>query len=249
MPFILFLFLSVAQGTTIRVLADQWCPYNCDPKDSKKLGFMVEILKAALEPKGYTISYSTMGWAEAIKIAREGIAADAIVGASHADAADFVFPSTPQGVNSTCFFTKEKKEWKFKNEISLEQVKVGLIKDYGFDDPVYKSFLQKNKNNPKRVHFVSGDNALVESISLLETGVVDTFLDNFFVVSAFLKSRPGKEKIRNAGCLKDEDLFIAFSPKFPQAKETALLLSKETQNLRRSGALSALLAKYGLSDW
>jgi hypothetical protein len=44
-------------------------------------------------------------------------------------------------------------------------------------------------------------------------------------------------------------LFIGFSPKLSKAADYAALLDKTVTGLRASGELTALLARYGLTDW
>ena len=56
---------------TLIMKADEWCPYNCNPKDSN-LGYMVDIAKAIFEPAGHKIEYQILTWARAKVEASEG---------------------------------------------------------------------------------------------------------------------------------------------------------------------------------
>ncbi|MEQ1790535.1 MAG: hypothetical protein ABL857_08835, partial [Rickettsiales bacterium] len=40
-----------AEQTTINIVADEWCPFNCDP-ESDKPGYVIELAKEIFKPYG-----------------------------------------------------------------------------------------------------------------------------------------------------------------------------------------------------
>lgn len=78
---------------TIIISSDLWCPYACE-QDGKMPGYMIETAKAIFKKHGYEVQYKLTAWPRAIEDARIN-KTQAIVGASHADAPDFVFPAIP----------------------------------------------------------------------------------------------------------------------------------------------------------
>ena len=65
----------------------------------------------------------------------------------------------------------------------------------------------------------------------------------------FSSNRVGAERVREAVCVDELMLYIAFSPQLPKAKEYARILSEGMNELRASGELQAILSQYGLTDW
>ncbi len=72
---ILFLSLSfIPSGVvaeTITLIADEWCPYNCDP-ESDYPGYIVEIANAIYKVAGYQVQYQNVPWSRALKAVTEG---------------------------------------------------------------------------------------------------------------------------------------------------------------------------------
>ncbi len=90
---------STILADTIRIKADSWCPYNCEP-DALKPGYTIEALKIIFENKGHTIEYSTTLWAQALNLARRGMI-EAVVGASKNEVQNLIFPEEELGFSKT----------------------------------------------------------------------------------------------------------------------------------------------------
>lgn len=242
------LISSVARAETITIVADNWCPYNCDPADEHP-GFMIEIAKKAFEKHGIDIGYSLKPWTRAIEDARAG-QHTAIVGAAHSDAPDFVFPSTPQGMMIDGFYTKQDSPWRYEGPESLEKISIGAITGYSYDD-LLDAYIQKNKSDLRRVQLVSGDNPLEINIKKLMLGRIGALVEDVNVMSLRLKGSAEENLIHLVGQMPpspSQSLFVAFSPAKPKAKTYAEILSKETESMRQSGELDAILSHYGLKS-
>lgn len=241
-----FIAVLNSQAETISVRADTWCPYNCTPNSSKP-GYMIEILQQTLGKKGHTIEYLEMNWARAITDARAG-KFNAIVGASKTDAPDFVFPESSQGNNASCFYVLPKTNWKYTDLTSLESATVGVVRDYSYDDGEFDKYIKLNQKNSKRVDVISGDDPLSRNINKLASGRITTLVEAESVVQYHQANNTKVTPITKAGCLKNVPVYIAFSPVNPQSKAYAQIVSEGMVELRKSGALKKILAKYGLKD-
>lgn len=235
---------SYADGNDkLKVRADLWCPYNCEPKD-KSPGYMVEVLQIAFGKEN--INYETMNWARAILDTREG-SYDAIIGAAKEDAPDFIF-STPLGASKNCFYTKNTSKFKYTGIDSLKSVKLGVVKDYAYFEDL-NGYIKQNYGYKDKIDEHYGDNVQEKMISKLEAGRIDAFVEDPNVASFVLKKHPEIKDIVDVGCKQIGDLYIAFPPKNPQSKERAEKLSATIDSMIKSGEMEKLLDKYSLKPW
>jgi polar amino acid transport system substrate-binding protein len=237
---------AAARAETVTLKADVWCPYNCDPKTGDP-GYMVEIAKAALEPLGHKVDYQTLNWARAIVESRNGAFAG-IIGAAKNDAPDFVFPENSLGRASNCFFVKPDSAWTFKDMASLPSVTIGAIKDYSYEDS-FDEYVKKNAKDAKKIDFVSGDTPLELNLKKVAMGRITAFIEDSAVLENHLATTNQKGAVKPAGCIKEADVYVAFSPKLPKSKEYAKAVSDKVAAMRKDGSLATLLKKYGLVDW
>lgn len=243
------LFPATSRAETIKIVADRWCPYNCDPT-SDHPGLMIEIAQKAFAKHQIAVEYSIMPWTRAIEETRLN-KHTAIVGASHKDAPDFIFPTVAQGWMRNSFFVKKGAPWRYTDMKSLEKISLGAIADYSYNETL-DAYILKNKNNPKYVQIVSGDNALDTNVKKLLGGRIGALVEGEYVISYYNAQHGTADKLDIAGTLppsENDNLFIAFSPKEPKAKEYAEILAKETQAMRKSGELQNILSAYHVKDW
>lgn len=246
-----FLLSSARAEEAITIVADHWCPYNCDPL-SDKPGYMIEIAQKAFRRHGITVEYQTMPWTRAIEETRL-FKHTAIVGASQNDAPDFVFPKIPQGWMENVFYVIKGSKWRYSGEPSLEHISFGAVADYAYGNPI-DAYIEKHKDDLKRVQLVAGDNALDLNIKKLMAGRIDALIEDEHVMNYYLSQRSAaiREKLMEAGSLppsRQSSLYIAFSPEAPEAKKYADILTKELEKMRKSGELKKILDRYSVSDW
>lgn len=245
----LVMFSGAARAETVTIVADRWCPYNCEP-GSEHPGFMIEIAQKVFAKHNIDVEYSIVPWTRAIDESRQG-KHTAIVGAANKDAPDFVFPQTAQGMMRNSFYVKKGNSWKFKDMASLAKVSLGVIADYSYNGDVDK-YVSKNSKNPKLVQVISGDGALDTNIRKLIAGRIGTLIEAEYVVNYTLAQSKLVGQVEKAGSVpptKNDNLFVAFSPVDPKAKEYAKMLSDGTDELRKSGELQKILSAYNVMDW
>ena len=254
MKFLVFIFLlstvllggasSPLAQERIVLKADPWCPYNCDP-NSEKPGYMVEIARAVFEPLGYEVVYEVQNWARSLLEASRG-KIDGVIGASVDDFPVGVFPENTLGVANNVLFVINNNPWRYEGPRSLDGVEVALINSYDYGEI---GEIVKDNGDP---HYVSGEYALELSIKQLQRGYVDALLDDVNVVNYKLKDMGLESEVVQASGKSGEaelPLYISFSPEKESSVEYARILSEGVQELRSSGELSKILARYGLKDW
>ncbi|WP_127716087.1 ABC transporter substrate-binding protein [Halobacteriovorax sp. HLS] len=242
-----FLILTTLANEKIKLVADEWCPYNCSEK-SEKMGYMVEIAKKVFESKNIQLEYRTLNWSRAILDARSG-KINGIIGAYKSDAEDFVFPSTHLGESLEVFVVKKDHEWKYSGIKSLDEVTLGVIRDYSYGQNI-DSYIALNKTNFQRIQIVSGDMPLERNIRKLLNNRISAVIANEAVLKWLMKRKPYlKDKIKIAGQrFTSTKVYIAFSPKNrKQSQRYAQILSDGIEKLKESGELEEILKKYGIS--
>lgn len=245
--------MGVAWSETITINSDPWCPYNC-AVDSGKPGYMIEVAKAILEKAGHTVVYENMPWPRCIDFVQKG-KIDAIVGATKNEAAACIFPDEEFGFTNICFFVKKGNTWQYQGLDSLKQLKIGIQAEYEYGAALDEYFAQ-NKNTPQ-VQEVNADEPLVLNIRKLLKARIDVIPED---KSAFLYtamqlgvsdqvSLAGSVPIESKEDFESRKVYIAFAPDKASSQAYARLFSEGMRQMRSSGALAQILAKYGLTDW
>ncbi|MCP4051052.1 MAG: amino acid ABC transporter substrate-binding protein [bacterium] len=239
------IFISSVYADTIIIAADLWCPYNCKPS-SQQPGFMIEIAKYAFKEKGHKIIYKDLPYARAIEYVRYG-KLNGLIGADKDEVPDFIFPKNEQAVLCWSFFVKTGDPWKFNGLKSLFNTDIGIIGGYNYGSIIsdYK------KTNPKYVETISAENALELNIKKILEGRITATVEDIRVMKYYLKKTGRVGLLSEAGQLQTEvpKLYIAFSPKIKKSSIYAKILSDGIADMRKSGMLRDILAKYGLTDW
>lgn len=235
-----------AFADTISFRSDYWCPYICQP-DSDKPGYMVEIAKTVFEKHGHKVQVRLSSWVSAIKDTRSN-KVQGLMGCSVVDAPDFIYPKKSLGVMKNAYFVPRESNWLYKGRPSLQGMKIGVINGYTYGDSVDSLIRARNRS------FIpfSGDRPLEQLIHATHLKQLDGFIENPVVLqytSAAAKLTLNKLKI--VGWVENHDpaLYISFSPNNPKSAEYAQILSEGVEELRRSGELQRILARYNLKDW
>lgn len=240
-----FLSPVISFADEISIVADEWCPYNCEP-GSENPGYIIEIAQKVFSAAGHQVVYANVNWARAIREARSG-KYSAIVGAIVSDAPDFIYPTLDQGVTKSCFFKEPHLPWMFKGIDSMNEVKIGVINDYSYGD-VIDGYIETGKAS-NGVQVVGGDNPLKLNVNKILKGRIDVLLEDPAVLGFYLKAEGKQDKLVNAGCTEGDPLFASFSPSNKASASYAKLLSEGMANMRADGRLKAILDKYGVQDW
>lgn len=249
----LFLLLAVsacaaAHADTITIRADEWLPYN-GTTARKPPGYMIEMADAIAAKNGHTIGYSNLPWDDAVAAVRKG-QYDCVVGALKSDAEGFAFPAEPWGKSQNAFYAKKDTTWRYEGPQSLDKIKMVVIDGYSYGDEV-DAWVEANKANPDRVKVVtSTGRARVHAFMHLVTNRADVFVEDINVGDETIRQLQITDSVQNIGAVADPDpLYIACTPADPRGARYAAMFSEGTRELRASGELDRILAKYGVKDW
>ncbi|MBK8157359.1 MAG: transporter substrate-binding domain-containing protein [Rhodospirillaceae bacterium] len=235
-----------AEADPVRLRADYWCPYNCDPGE-KYPGYMIEIAQRAMARLGIVVDYQLMPWDRAMSEVRDG-RIDGAVGATALEA-DGLILSDPLGMDADCFFVTPQSRWRYDGIESLHGVLIGAASGYTHDEGPIDAYIAANDRPQGRVTTTTGDDASLRNIRLLLVGRVDVILDSRSVV-AMEAARQGQAKnLVTAGCLEALPIHIALSPRNKDAARLVGALREEVGELRKSGRLAKIMGHYGLNDW
>lgn len=237
---------GAALAESVRLRADYWCPFNCDPEDEHP-GYMIEIAKLAMARLGMAVDYQLMPWDRAMSEVRSG-SIDGAVGATTLEA-DALVLSDPLGVDRDCFFATSVNSWRFTGVESLRSILLGAVSGYVHDEGAIDAYIAANDVPSGQVSTTKGDDASARNIRLLLLGRIDAILDSQAVVAMEISRQGQARKIIKVGCLEALPLYIAFSPKRANALELAAAVNQEVDELRKSGRLAEILSHYGLEDW
>lgn len=236
--------VSVSHAETITIRADEWYPVNGQP-DSDRPGYMIELASTILAGHDYSVDYQTMPWERAVDSVRKG-KYDCVVGAFRGDTPDFVFPRENWGRIATGFYTRAGNPWRYTGLNSLRTQTVGIIGGYAYGDELDSFILQ----NGSLFHAIKGETALENNIEKLLAGRISVIAEAPLVMNAKLKELGLQEQVRPAGRLNEgEPVYIACSPAKPRSRQLVDWFDTGIRELRRSGTLAKILAKYAMTDW
>ena len=235
---------AVAESVVLR--GDFWMPVNGYPGDQKP-GYAIELVREVFRRKGISLDYQITPWARSIRLARDG-AIDGIVGASRGDAPDFVFPGERVGTTGYKFYVLPENPWAFQGIDSLSDKTLGVVSDYSYGATL-DAYIQRWKDDPKRVQGVGGDSPLQQNIGKLQRGRVNVIVCNPETFRYELESIGiAAEKFREAGGVPEtEDVHIAFSPAGEKGSRYAKILTDGIRELRGNGELAAIYQRYGMT--
>jgi len=250
---IVILLPATAFPDTILLKSDKWCPYNCEP-DAELPGYAIEVAKRIFEKAGHKLKYEIAPWSRSIKLAKEGDIT-AIVGVTRNEAPALIFPEQEFGISLIHFYKRKGFPWGFSGVKSLDAVRVGIMGDYEYGAE-FDEYFEKNKET-RKVQIIRAKEPLVLNIRKLLRERIDVIPEDKSVFVSTANSMGVWDKIEDAGSdpidskeeLDESKLYIAFSPRNPKSKEYAKLITDGIEQMRLSGELDKILAKYKLTDW
>ena len=243
---VITLFAGSALAATLTVRADNWPPFNTDPKSAKP-GYMIEVLKAIYEPQGIQVDYQVMPWNRSKDEVKKGTY-DAIIGTDKLESPGLVFPKESFGKFVNCFWVSANNSWRYSGVDSLKQIKLGVIDGYSYDEEI-NTYLAKAPQG--KVIAATGDDALPKLIKMLQAGRIDALIEDSTVFAATLSANniPAGQVVNAGRSIEARDLEIAFSPAKDSSKKYSEIFSTGIVELRKSGKLKQILDRYSVKDW
>lgn len=232
----------------ITIAADVWCPINCDPAVAKfgnaGYGIGIDLAKAIFEPAGYKVRYMVMPWSRALELVRQG-KVDAVVGANVSDEPTLIFPNSAIYPISDDFYVLKEKSFTFKDISSLKGQRLGLIKDYGYNE-IISNYVKSVRHISGAVQETKGEDALRQNIEKLVAGRIDVLVESRPVMDYTLKKIGMQDKIRWVGSIPQGNVYLGFSPVLRQSAQLARVFDEGVAELKTSGKLGAMYKNYGI---
>lgn len=222
------------------VAADVWCPLNCEP-NSTAPGYMVEILKEALssQAKINDYQYMVLPWNRALKMAREG-KIDAVIAATDGEAEGLYLPKYHLGTTKDALYVPGDSNYQYKGvaDIVKNNLKVGLITEYEYSDPIEEF----KKRYPENIFEARGEEPLEQLLLLLDRKKIDVLIEDPTVFQYTANKNYPEAHFKQVGLIGDSvKLYIAFN-----RKEMANLFEKGFVKLEKSGRMKQILEKYSV---
>ncbi|NVK37387.1 MAG: transporter substrate-binding domain-containing protein [Gammaproteobacteria bacterium] len=218
-----------------------WCPYAC-PGDPQTPGIAHEYITQVLADLGVDVEIKFYPWSRAIREVSLG-RSHGLLTAVHDEAPDFLFTRTPTMAYSMCFFSKQTKDWEYMGIKSLEAIRFGGIKGYGYS-PEINGYMEYD-NSQTRVELISGGNEIPRLFQMIKHGRIDAFIEDKYVVAwSAKKNSVDMQDFKKAGCLKEIPFFMAFNPDFPWVMNVLKQLDSSFLAAKNKTILKRIVERY-----
>ena len=224
-----------------------YCPYTiCE---QGKRGFVIDIVQAVFEGQGYTVVVLDVPWNRAMAMIKDG-SANGILNITRKSGQGLIFPNSEVARVNPSIFVLKRNPWNYNGTASLKNVRLGLIRNYGYgeNNPPLEKYLN---SDPEKVIWFSGIDPLTEILRQIEGGLLDATIEDQTVGNYVLQKAGLQDQFRVAGHPEQGtiSLYVAFTTKKPNSRQLAEVFDSGLLKLRKSGKMKAILAKYGMTDW
>ena len=247
---ILLLQQNVVIAERLIVAAIDYCPYQCVPeKEDGKVGYVTEILRVIYERAGYDITFQRTPYKRGVQGVERG-EYDLMPNVNSGHSKKIIFSKHRNGVLQQNFYVKKGEKWKYCGIESLRDITVGSVigYDYSSFSPEYESYLQKHQNS-QAVQYVGGAYGPMTNLKKILKGRITTFNEDKYLFE-YLTGKCGlKDEFELAGTLGKNMQYVGFAPNNPRSEHLAEIFDEGITELRKSGELKRILAKYNLEDW
>jgi polar amino acid transport system substrate-binding protein len=240
-----------ALATELRVIGDNWCPYNCAPEAPQR-GYMVDMLSRIFgtEP---TFSYTLEPWPRAIKMVTQGERDLLLATTPTPNTERGLLLSNPIGVDRPCFFVRRDSPWRYSTIDDLRTQSLGVVQDYQYDGggPIDTLISDYRKSKNPLLELSYGVDAPLSSFRKLAVGRTDVVIENENVGRHLLTQLDMHKQIEQVGCASHfvGTLHIGVSRHLKDGDKLVTRINKGITQMRNSGELGAVLKSYSVADW
>lgn len=227
------------EALTVSIAApDYWCPYACD-RSGSRLGFTVDIARAALEAGGHRVIYQNLPYDRALFEAERG-RIDAVIPAFRDEAPGFIFPSQAVSLTEYCFYVPEGESWRYSGLDSLTGLHFVATSGYSYGVAM-DTYIAAGLD--RRVTLIQGNDVSARLRELVRRNRFDALLDDRLLFE-FSQDSAG---LSSAGCLEERHAgYLALSPENPaRSNAIARALERGIKAMRDGGQLCEILGDYG----
>ena len=231
--------------TKIRIASDDWCPYVCVDNGQISGGFLVDVVTEAMKLRDIQVESVLVPFSRAMNEAKFGI----VQGIYSPPNDPRLSMSASISYARSCFYTLADSTWFYKNLGSLQNITVGVIPDYNYDDATFDDYVLKNRSNTLLIDMAYGEYAGVNNLKKLLAGRFRVMVEDEAVMATLIQKLPNNKKnrqaIKQAGCLENPiNVRIGFSKNDNHVDEWVKALNAGLQQLESSGKLAVLQRRY-----
>jgi polar amino acid transport system substrate-binding protein len=239
-----------AEVRTIVLTSDDSPPYAIAASgEAGAEGFMIDVARAVFEKEGYRVRVDFFPYMRSIQEVREG-RADGVLLVAEATAPGFVFLKNPISSEKVAFFVKKGSPWRYSGVESLERMRIATGFGFDFADPEIGDFIKrKSASAPAMVQLISGKDVNSRNFQKLLSDRVDIVIATEMIGTYVARQDGIFDRVEIAGRSKvDIVAQTGFDPRNPDAAAYADILSRGVAELRRSGKMAEIKARYGLPN-
>jgi polar amino acid transport system substrate-binding protein len=225
------------QDMTLVAAADPYPPY-VDPQAPGE-GLSMEVVRAAFKTQGYTIKLEIMPWIRAeigVSEGRYDVLVD--VWRTEARAKEFLF-AAPYAVSKIKFIKRKDNPFEFTGLDSLNGLRIGVIRGYGYSDAFNKATHFSREEVPSMEH----------NINKLLLKRIDLTLEDEIRARSLLRTMDptlAEQLDFTSNALQSNPLYVAAGLKNPRHKEIVDAFNKGLQIIKADGTFLAIEKRYGL---
>lgn len=247
-------FAAIAKPTTekmskeVKIATFDFCPYQC-PNLAGRPGIMTEAAKLIFTRAGYTVKMIQTPFARALKGTEEGTY-DAILSLNSLNSKTILLSKEKAGFLDQRFYTHKDSTWKYEGPESLQKIKIATIAGYNYTllSPELQKHISDNEKTGK-VITLTGSEGPQRAFMMILSKRITTFNEAKSVFEFFTHETKTSQKFRIDASLGGCPLWSGFSPQGNRGAMLRDIFDNGIRDLRKSGELNEILAKYGVSDW
>jgi len=228
-----------SQSRSLKLAATDWCPYICD--SSANPGFVSEFVFKIFEIENIEVQIDVLPWSRAIAATRNG-EYHGLLTSTLAEAPDFYFPNVPTGHYQMCFFGRKSMDFKYKGRESLQRLTLGVVKDYGYGEPI--DSIVSNPIQGEEIYTVASSAPLKQLVDMTIKDRMDIFVADRVVAGNFLAEYEYSKDIQEMSCFEEIYFYTSISPKTKHHQEWIEILNRVLSSGESKGLYEVLKRKY-----
>jgi polar amino acid transport system substrate-binding protein len=231
---------------TLNFLTANYCPLICESGDKK--GVLVDILHQIYRPLGYKINIKYMPLKRAFLEFNNGNY-DGFIGGNQIQLPKNKFPHYVSAPNSVFAFKLSNSKWKYTGINSLSKIKIGVVKNFSYEDKDIDNYLKINKLNKTKVLLININEHLKKLTSLLEKKRINIFLGGSIATEHYLNKYKLQKKIvpasKRLGVFKN---YISFNSQRNNYKKLISIHDQRFKLLYDKGIITKIYKEYGIQS-
>ncbi|WNO09513.1 transporter substrate-binding domain-containing protein [Teredinibacter sp. KSP-S5-2] len=226
----------------LKIASIDWCPQLCSSGEQE--GYVKDIVKLIFKDSPYQVQITDYPWSRSILLVRNGDA-HALLSPAKAEAPSLLYPQHEVGTQRMCFFTHGRSSWQYTGVSSLNNQQIGIATDTSVEE--LNAFIANNK---RQFQFMPYTGTYVQkSVRKLIQGRMDAFLFTRNTTLYELSKLKAQDQIREAGCVSEANIYMAFSPDNKQREKIEKMMvffDLKMRELKARGEIEKIMQNYGL---